>query len=465
MMRTGLFIAILVALLNILLIVRHTRQNEEAGREELLRSGRTGRFAGLTAVLLAALGINLIISAVTAAMFLANDLAMAGSIVAGVSWGAVGMAFAGIAAIAVQCAKTTRGASGLSGAALGGAFVLAALGSLLGTVKAASYMVVPAWPTWLSPLGWGQLMRPFSENNWEWLAVFGLFTAACIITAFSLAAKRDEGRGILPERRAPAHAVPGLLHPFGLVWRLQRGSLYGWLFGVVAIGSIMGSLTQSVSSSLNSSADIKTFLLKVGGTDQLVMGFLGIVITIISTVITVFAIQNLLRAHADEENGTAEPVLATRISRTRWLSSYILYGLVSSILLLVALGIAEGLAAGLALNDVGHYLSQTVPAALSRLPAVVVFAAWAVCLFGAAPRLANPLSWAVYALAVAAGPPFSALINIPHWAQNLSPFSHVANMPAEPVKLLPLILLSGLALALTMLGLVVFRRRNITSTG
>ena len=49
MSRSYLTIAILAAVMSVLCVVRHTRQNEETGREELLRAGVIGPSAGVAA--------------------------------------------------------------------------------------------------------------------------------------------------------------------------------------------------------------------------------------------------------------------------------------------------------------------------------------------------------------------------------------------------------------------------------
>ena len=59
--ETFLFTAVLVAFMSTLLVVRHTRQNEETGREEMLSSGILGRHASLTAALVVAAGSNILL--------------------------------------------------------------------------------------------------------------------------------------------------------------------------------------------------------------------------------------------------------------------------------------------------------------------------------------------------------------------------------------------------------------------
>jgi ABC-2 type transport system permease protein len=75
-------------------------------------------------------------------------------------------------------------------------------------------------PAWLSPLGWGQQMRPFGGDNWWPLALSAIAAAFLLGAASALATLRDVGSGILAERRGHAAATPGLLSPFGLIWRL-----------------------------------------------------------------------------------------------------------------------------------------------------------------------------------------------------------------------------------------------------
>lgn len=59
MVKLGGIGAVFVAVLAILLVVRHTRADEEAGRLELVGATAVGRQAPLTAALLAAVGTNL----------------------------------------------------------------------------------------------------------------------------------------------------------------------------------------------------------------------------------------------------------------------------------------------------------------------------------------------------------------------------------------------------------------------
>ena len=57
---------------------------------------------------------------------------------------------------------------------MGLAFLLQGVGNMLGTADMEALRVESAWPTWLSPIGWAQQMRPFGGNHWWPLLLFAL---------------------------------------------------------------------------------------------------------------------------------------------------------------------------------------------------------------------------------------------------------------------------------------------------
>jgi ABC-2 type transport system permease protein len=99
-----------------------------------------------------------------------------------------------------------------------------------------------------------------------------------------------------------------------------------------------------------------------------------------------------------------------------------------------------------------------VGAELAYLPAVWVLVGLAVLLYGFVPKAAA-VAWAAYALMLLAGL-LGDLLNLPGWVVQVSPFTHVPDLPAGDFHLLPLVVLTVVAVALTVAGLAGFRRRD-----
>ncbi len=254
---------------------------------------------------------------------------VAGSLVGGASIALVGVAFTGVAAVTSQLASTTRGATGLAGAVLGVSFMLAALGNMLGTVDSAALRVTSAWPVWLSPIGWGQQMRPFADNLWWPLgsrrAGHG---RACSGLAVVLVGRRDVGRGMWPERSGAAHASPSLLSPTGLVWRLQRGALLGWAIGLLGFGLVFGALSDQIGGLEGAATEwYATF----GGDADLLGAYWASMMQMAGMAVAIYVVTLMLRLHHDEAQGTLEPVLGTAVSRLRWLGAYAVNALVGAL--------------------------------------------------------------------------------------------------------------------------------------
>ena len=267
MTRGYLLLAVLAALMSALAVVRHTRQNEETGRAEMVGAAVVGRHAGLAAALIATVGANIVLAGLLGLAGIVTGLPATGSFMAGLAVGAIGIVFAGISAVTVQLSSTTRGASGLAAAVLALAFLVSGLGNMLGTVDASGVRVVSAWPVWLSPVGWGQQMRPFGGDIWWPLCLFAVAFVALVAAASMLATRRDVGSGILADRRGNAEAAPQLLSPFGLAWRLQRGALLGWAVGLAGFGLIFGSIIDEIKDTGGATAD---FYARMTGSDEMV---------------------------------------------------------------------------------------------------------------------------------------------------------------------------------------------------
>ena len=456
--RDALTLMVLAALMSVFAVVRHTRQAEELGREEILGAGVVGRNASLGAAVIVALGANVVLAGMLGmGMIIAGQPAV-GSLVGGTSIALVGVAFTGVAAVTSQLASTTRGATGLAGAALGGSFLLTALGNMLGTVDSAGMRLTSAWPAWLSPIGWGQQMRPFADNLW-WPA--GLALLALGLTSWAavvLVGRRDVGRGMLPERRGDAHARPSLLSPTGLVWRLQRGVLLGWAIGMVGFGLVFGALSEQISGMEGAATEwYATF----GGDVDLLGAYWASMMQIAGMAVAAYVVTLVLRLHRDEAQGTLEPVLGTAVSRLRWLAAYAVNAAAGATLLILLFAGGAIVTGGLVLGDPASLLRDLVGAALVQLPAVAVLGAAVLVLVTLVPRWSVGLSWTLVAAGIFVGPMFGPSLGLPTWLLDLSPFTHVPNAPAVSISLEPVLGLIAACALLAAVGVVTMRHRNL----
>jgi ABC-2 type transport system permease protein len=447
--RIGFFAALLVAVMSVLLVVRHTRAEEQAGRVELVGAGVVGRRAPLAASLLLLLGVNAVIGLLCALGLLGLGLGGTGSSALGLAVAGTGCVFGAVAGFTAQLTENARTATGAASSALAVAYLLRAVGDSSRTT----------WPSWLSPLGWAQQVRPFAGERWEVLLLPLVATAAVSAAAFALVARRDVGAGLLPARLGRASAGSSLRGPVGLAWRLHRGSLLGWTAGAALGGAAVGSVAGGVGDVVADSPQVVRLLEQLGGVGGLVDSYLALTMSVLGIVASVCAVQAALRLRAEETDLRAEPVLATAVTRTSWITSHLLPVFAGSAAVLVAAGLCAGLVHGIAGGDVAGQLPRVLAGALVQVPGAWFVGGLAVLLFGAAPRL-TALAWAALAAFLVIGQ-LGALLQLPEWLVELSPFTHLPRVPGQAVTAAPLLWVTGLAAVLVVAGVWAFRRRDV----
>jgi len=457
MSRTYVTIAILAAAMSVLCVVRHTRQNEETGRDELLRAGVIGPSAGLVAAAVLALGTNVVLAPLLGLAMIVNGQPVASSLAAGASVAAVGIAFTGVAALTSQLASSARGANGLAMGAVALAFLASGVGNMMGHTDAAGVVAYGAWPTWLSPIGWGFEMRPFGGDHWWLLVLPAGLAAVLIVIAARYAARRDLGRGVLPVQTGPAEASPRLRGPLGLAWRLQRNAFFGWLVACVGFGLVFGSVSGSARTMTGS---MREWYLRMGGTDRILDAFFTSMLELAGMMVAIYAVQVLLRMREEETRGRLEPVLATGVSRPRWVAGQLLVTGLGAVALLLGFAVPMALVAGRVVGGTSRLLGTLSVAALSQLPAVFVIMAIVLVVFALWPHRAVVVSWLLLAGAILFSPVFGASLRLSQRAIDLSPFAH-QKAPAVAISVVAAVALLAIAIALGAAGFAAFRRRDI----
>lgn len=452
----GMF-AVMVAIMSLLLVVRHTRAEEESGRAELVRAAPVGRYAQLTAALL-------VLFAANAAVALGMGAAMVGTgmepildaWVFGAGLGAVGLVFGTAAAVSAQLTANARAASGMAGALLGAAYVLRAVGDAQepgGSVL-----------SWLSPIGWVQQMRIFADLRPEpaWLAAGAavVFTAA----AYGLAAHRDAGAGLLPERRGRGHATPAGRTLLGLTVRLERPRLIWWAVGLFVFAALTGSLAGPMAEVMREQPQ----LLAVLGVDpanedamaSLVSEALGMFLMFFAMAVAVYAAAAARGLRGDESDYRSELALSAPVPRAWWLGAPLLVSLLGSTALLMVAGV--GLGAGAAAEIGAAAVGDFALAALAYAPLLACWAAAAMLLYGIGRGSA--LLWVLLIVAFVVGM-YGALLDVPAAVQEAEPFSMVEAMAlvAGEGDWTPLWAAGLVAAVLSAAAMLTFRRRDLAA--
>lgn len=444
--QTSAFGAILAGLMSTFLIVRQTRAGEENGADELIRAGVVGRAATTAAAVIVTTTANVALIVTIALSLIACGLPAEGSWALGSACGLTGMVFMGLALVFTQVSSTTRGAWGMSGAALGVAYALRAAGDVGENAL-----------TWLSPIGWGQQMRAYADERW-WPALLLLgTTAALLVLARVLHVRRDFGAGLVAPRRGPA-TRDWRGGAYELAWRLQRPTVIGWWVGLAFGGAAYGTIGDDVGDLIGDGnlSDSLTGGQTAGET--LVDGFYGSAMLMLATITAAFGVAVTLRARAEESSGRAEPLLATALRRSSFLGSHVALALLATTVAIAVSGAATGWMYGVVSGSYDR-IGQLTWAGLTYAPAIWVMIGLTVVLVGLVPRLAS-LAWLGVGFA-AVVMFFGPLLKFPDWLMNVSPFTHPALVPLEDVALTPLAWLTAVAVALLAVGFAGFGRRDL----
>lgn len=443
------FMAVMVGLMSVLTIVRHTRAEEESGRAELVRATVVGRHAHLSAALAVVVGANVVLA-------LLLTVGLGGLGIEGITWGgsalygaahaAAGLVFAATAAVTVQVTEHSRGAAGLAFAVIGVAYVLRAAGDVGNGVL-----------SWLSPIGWTQATWAYLDDRWWPLLPAVALTALLVGAAFELSTRRDVGAGLRQPRPGAGAASETLVRPIGFALRLHRGLLIGFAVAMLVLGMAYGSILGDAEGMLGGVDVLEEALADLGGA-TLADSFASMVPIVMAIIGAVYVVLATLRTRAEETAGRAEPLLATPLSRARWLGSHLVVVLVGAVVMMLSAGIGFGVSGASSMADVS-YFPKLVGAALVYVPALWVTAGLAAVLFAVVPRAAT-LAWIVPLYAFVVGY-LGQILQFPAWLDNVSPFGHIPRLPAEDLAVTPLLVLTAIAAVLVAWALAGFREREI----
>lgn len=449
--RTSVAGPLIMGLISIFLMIRHTRSEERKGRLELLDSTAVGRQAVLASAFIVTFGVNIIIAAIISLGLIGVGLPAASSIVLSLTIAAFGCLFAAITGICVQLTESSGDARYLTIGILVGFYVLRILGWDNGENN---------WISWLSPFGWAHYIRPFAGDELWVFIIFLIFIIGLTIIAYWLSSMRDVGGGIIGQRQGPARASEGFKSSFALAWRLHRGLLLFWIIIFVLMGIMLGFTAQTVTDIISTNPQFMNLIIQLGGDAGPADSYFAMVLAFLGEIFAVYAILAALKLRSEESKKHLELLLSNSVSRNGWALSNLFFAVLGPALVMIIFALSCGLVYGSNTGNLSNDLPRLLYAAIMYLPAIWVFTGISMALFGLIPRF-TALSWTAIGLVVIIDL-IGEFFDISPWILNISPFTHVPKVFAGDTAGISLILLLIAAIILMIIGIIGFQRRDIT---
>ncbi len=435
-----------------LTLVRHTRSEESSGRSELVLGKSVGRYANVTAAMILVFLGSILSGLLCTAFLISKGFAVDGSIIAGFTIGASGCVFSAMTTILVQIFDQSSKARG----AIFGIYALTMIFMVLNNINGG----YSHW-AWLNPSAWFRVTAPFAENNIRPFGIFFILTLFFLYFSYILINKRDLYSGLITEKEISKHF--DLKTPLGFAWHRHKKGILIWTAGLSFVGAFIGAITPKIS--MNAMGEV---LAGLSGWGPAVMklgnqkGFIALSIYMLGLMsgLSVFVLTFVQSMQREEKQGYLEMALSRPVSRLNWMGSYMLIAFGGSAIILLVLGIVSGLGWSIGSGEITN-MYQAVIMSISKIPSVWVILGLSVFLYGWIPELSTFLGWLLWGVFVFVEMFWEA--GIVNWsAMKFTPFAYAHySIPIEELSIVSLLLLTGISIGFTFLGIVGFKRRSI----
>jgi len=449
--RVGGTLAIAAAVFGIFAAVRALRGEEDTGRMELVLAGvlrrRTAYLAALSAI---AAGVLLLWLAETVGFVFAG-LPTGGSAYLALATASVIPVYVGVGALVSQLAPTRRMALELGNALVGVSLLVRVVAD---TSSGAG------WLRWLTPLGWAEELRPFTSSQQPLALLLPLAASALLLTAAAkIYAGRDVGTGVLPARDSASPRLRLLSSPLTQGLRSERGTILAWLLSVGGFSFILGAVSTSISSA-DISASMQREIAKLGGGSIATpTGYMAFVFIFFILVVSLFACAQIAGARHEEADERLETLLALPVSRRGWLGGRLALAAGAALALALAAGFFSWAGAASQGSDIS--LARMLEAGANCMPVTLLFLGIAALLFALVPRASGGIAYGLVTVAFL-WQLTGALLSVPKWALELTPFAHVGLVPAQPFRAGAAVIMLGIAAVSALAAAWFFQRRDLT---
>lgn len=326
-----LFCGLFAMVIAVLHMVGHTRKEEDLGLMELVRSFQIGRQANSLAATIEIVFINVLLGLFIAGIMMSfgtDTISAEGSFLFGASVGMSGIIGAGIALFMAQIMSTSSGATGSALGIIGLLYIVRA-GTDVSNVDLSM----------INPLGWTYLTYPFTENNWFPLILATIFSVIVVIIAFALEEARDMGAGYLPEREGRESAKKSLLSVRGLLIKINKGVIIGWLIAFVIMGAAYGSIYGDMQTFLESNEMMQQMFTQSGVSIE--ESFTSTIMMVMIGLVSILPIAIVNKLFSEERSLHLSQLYVTKVSRSQWYWTSIILATFAGVIgvLLAAVGL------------------------------------------------------------------------------------------------------------------------------
>jgi ABC-2 type transport system permease protein len=380
----------------------------------------------------------------------AGGASAVGAVLTAASVAVGGFVFGALGVVAAQVLPTRRAGALASGGFVVGAFLVRAVANTKEGLE---------WLRWATPFGWSELVRPFGTRTLLPLVVGAAATAMLAALGARLAHRRDLGGAIVPDRpRRPPRRV-GLHSSLGFAARqgLPRAAI--WVVPLLVLTITFGLLSKDIGEFFRSNETfIEVFERFDVDPSVPVRAFLGFVVSMFAVVGVCFAVSELGAAREEEATTRLDNLLTRAVTRRSWLIGRL--AVTVGGIAVLSLGLALGAATGAALGDADIAVAEFATVAVNAMPVALCFLGLTAVVFAALPRATTGVGFGLVGAAFVWQLVGSA-IGAPQLALDLTPFAHVAPVPAQGMNVTAALVLAAIGAIGCVSAVELFARRDL----
>jgi ABC-2 type transport system permease protein len=447
----GWVLELVIGVWAVLVVTGLLRGEEDAERADLLLVG-TARARQLTVLmLLVVVACLMVTGAAVFAALLGTGSGPAGSLFFGVGLAGFAATFAGVAAVTSQILDVRRRAAGVAAGVMAVSFLLRMV---------ANSADGRAWLGWLTPFGWMDHLAPFGDPQRPALLVLVGAPVLLLVAAAQIRDRRDTGGALLATNDSRRPRLRQLGGPAAFAWRINAPVLAAWVVGLGAYAFVLGALLTTMTDFVAQDANYQRTLADLGlGVALTVDGFVGVMSVTLGLGFALYAAWRIGAVRNEEESGRADNLLTRPVTRSRWLLGHACLTVLGALVLTVLTGLA--LYAGAAVSGSDQLtVMNALRAVLNTTSVVILITGLALLAFGVLPRLT-----VVFPATVTVGGYVLTLLgpslSWPSWIMDLSPFSHLAYVPAQPFAATSATVMALIGCTAGVCGLAAFHRRDV----